>query len=38
MNTHFNHPSEITEEVKKACGMLADAGIPLGNQTGSWPE
>jgi lysine 2,3-aminomutase len=33
MNTHFNHPSEITEEAKKACGMLADAGIPLGNQT-----
>ncbi|MFH1331812.1 MAG: KamA family radical SAM protein [archaeon] len=33
VNTHFNHPSEITEEAKRACGMLADAGIPLGNQT-----
>lgn len=33
LNTHFNHPNEITEEAKKACGMLADAGIPLGNQT-----
>jgi len=33
LNTHFNHPKEITEESKKACGMLADAGIPLGNQT-----
>lgn len=33
VNTHFNHPREITAEAKKACGMLADAGIPLGNQT-----
>lgn len=33
INTHFNHPREITEEAKKACEMLADAGIPLGNQT-----
>gem|GEM_PF-6633037 len=33
VNTHFNHPNEITEESKKACAMLADAGIPLGNQT-----
>lgn len=32
INTHFNHPSEITEESSKACAMLADAGIPLGNQ------
>lgn len=31
-NTHFNHPWEITEESKKACGLLVDAGIPLGNQ------
>jgi len=31
-NTHFNHPWEITEESKRACGMLADAGIPVGNQ------
>lgn len=33
LNTHFNHPNEITEESKKACEMLADAGIPLGNQS-----
>ena len=33
INTHFNHPNEVTEESKRACGMLADAGIPLGNQS-----
>ena len=33
INTHFNHPDEITPESKKACAMLADAGIPLGCQT-----
>lgn len=33
INTHFNHPNEITKESKKACEMLADAGIPLGNQS-----
>ncbi len=33
LNTHFNHPQEVTEESKRACGMLADAGIPLGNQS-----
>ncbi|NLI89402.1 MAG: lysine 2,3-aminomutase [Epulopiscium sp.] len=33
LNTHFNHPNEITRESKKACEMLANAGIPLGNQT-----
>ena len=32
INTHFNHPREITPETTKACGMLADAGVPLGNQ------
>ncbi len=32
VNTHFNHPWEITEESTNACGMLADAGIPVGNQ------
>jgi lysine 2,3-aminomutase len=32
-NTHFNHSNEITEESTKACEMLADAGIPLGNQS-----
>jgi lysine 2,3-aminomutase len=33
LNTHFNHPKEITPEASKALAMLADAGIPLGNQT-----
>jgi len=33
INTHFNHPKEVTEYSKKACEMLADAGIPLGNQS-----
>ncbi len=33
LNTHFNHANEITEDSKKACTMLADAGIPLGNQS-----
>lgn len=33
LNTHFNHSKEITPESKKACQMLADAGIPLGNQS-----
>lgn len=32
INTHFNHPMEVTKDSKKACEMLADAGIPLGNQ------
>ncbi|MDF2883629.1 MAG: ablA [Clostridiaceae bacterium] len=33
INTHFNHPSEVTIESIKACKMLADSGIPLGNQS-----
>ncbi len=33
VNTHFNHPLEITAESATACARLADAGIPLGNQT-----
>jgi lysine 2,3-aminomutase len=33
VNVHFNHPDEITEEAALALGRLADAGIPLGNQT-----
>ncbi|NLW11491.1 MAG: KamA family radical SAM protein [Clostridiaceae bacterium] len=32
VNTHFNSPAEISEESKQACELLADAGIPLGNQ------
>jgi lysine 2,3-aminomutase len=33
VNTHFNHPLEVTPESTEACARLADAGIPLGNQT-----
>jgi lysine 2,3-aminomutase len=33
INTHFNHPAELTPEAAKACTRLADAGIPLGCQT-----
>ena len=33
LNTHFNHPNEITEESTRACEMLANAGVPLGNQS-----
>ena len=33
LNTHFNHPNEITAESAAACARLADAGIPLGNQS-----
>ncbi|HCL57702.1 MAG TPA: lysine 2,3-aminomutase [Spirochaetia bacterium] len=33
INTHFNHPREITTSSKEALNKLADAGIPLGNQT-----
>ncbi|MBN2540697.1 MAG: glutamate 2,3-aminomutase [Bacilli bacterium] len=32
INTHFNHPMEVTYESKMACEKLANAGIPLGNQ------
>lgn len=32
INTHVNHPKEITPDAKRACEKLADAGIPLGNQ------
>lgn len=33
VNTHFNHPREFTPESTLALAKLADAGIPLGNQT-----
>ena len=33
VNTHFNHPSEITPEAAAACARLAEAGVPLGNQS-----
>ena len=33
INTHFNHPDEFTLESKRALDLMADAGIPLGNQS-----
>ncbi|AKL94261.1 L-lysine 2,3-aminomutase KamA [Clostridium aceticum] len=32
INTHFNHPAEITPESKEACEKLVNVGVPLGNQ------
>ena len=33
INTHFNHPREITASSKEALAKLANAGFPLGNQS-----
>ncbi len=33
INVHFNHPDELTPLATKALARLADAGIPLGNQS-----
>src|SRR5271170_2727520 len=33
ISIHANHPRELTTEVREALGRLADAGIPLGNQS-----
>ena len=33
INVHVNHPRELTAEVRDALGRLADAGIPMGNQS-----
>jgi lysine 2,3-aminomutase len=33
ISIHTNHPRELTTEVREAVGRLADAGIPLGNQS-----
>jgi lysine 2,3-aminomutase len=33
VNTHFNHPMELTPESAQACARMANAGIQLGNQT-----
>jgi lysine 2,3-aminomutase len=33
INTHFNHPREMTKSSRTALRKLADAGIPLGNQS-----
>ncbi len=33
LNTHFNHSAEMTDEAKTAVAKMANAGIPLGNQS-----
>jgi len=33
VNVHFNHANEITPESRLACERMADAGIPIGNQS-----
>lgn len=33
VNTHFNHPKELTPEAARACDLLTRAGIPVGNQS-----
>ena len=33
ISIHSNHPRELTSEVREALGRLADAGVPLGNQS-----
>jgi lysine 2,3-aminomutase len=33
VNTHFNHPKELTPEAAEACDLLTRAGIPVGNQS-----
>jgi lysine 2,3-aminomutase len=33
INTHFNHPRELTHSARAALAKMADAGIPLGNQS-----
>ncbi len=32
-NTHYNHAKELTPDAKRALDLLADAGIPIGNQS-----
>ncbi len=33
LNTHFNHPNEMTPEAQAALAKLANAGVVLGNQS-----
>jgi lysine 2,3-aminomutase len=33
LNTHFNHPRELTAEAAEACDRLLRAGVPVGNQS-----
>ena len=33
LNTHFNHPNEMTPESAAACNKILRAGVPVNNQT-----
>ena len=33
INTHFNHPREMTKSARQSLKKMADAGFPLGNQS-----
>ena len=33
VNTHFNHPKEVSEDAARAADLLSRAGVPIGNQT-----
>jgi lysine 2,3-aminomutase len=33
VNTHFNHPKELTDDAAAAIDRLKGAGVPVGNQT-----
>lgn len=33
LNTHFNHPKELTVQAAEACHRLINVGIPVGNQS-----
>ncbi|RWI67044.1 KamA family radical SAM protein [Mesorhizobium sp.] len=33
INTHFNHPNEVTPEARLAIERLLEAGVPVGNQS-----
>ncbi len=33
LNTHYNHPREITTDAARACDLISMAGIPIGNQS-----
>jgi lysine 2,3-aminomutase len=33
LNTHFNHPTELTADAAEACDRLTRVGIPVGNQS-----
>ncbi len=33
LNTHYNHPQEISETAAKALATIAETGLPMGNQS-----